>query len=469
LNWSDGFPFTARDVIFTMNIVNDPKIPSGAQDVLTIAGQKIEWQIKDEFTVIAKLPSLYAPFLRFIDGGTVPILPEHKWKTIYQQGKFAEAMQLNMNPKDYVCLGAFQLKEYKPGERVTLIRNPHYWKKDIAGKRLPYLDEITFLILPGQDQLFLRLQNGEIDTVQNVRPQDVDELTKKSVATKLKLFPLGPSYQNEQFFFNQNALKVSKQKLTWFQDVNFRRAVSYAIDRNTIAQNAMYGKATPVFGPESPANTLWYSDKIQKYQYDPAKALTLLQASGFTQKKNRSGRLQLYDRENHEVRFSLHTSSGNSARNAQCSLIVSDLAKLGIQVDYSQLDFGTLVDKVTNTFDFDSVLLSMTHDDVDPAASMHIWLSSGTMHFWWPNQHQPATQWEQRIDELMNLQIASFDYNERKKCYDEVQRILSEQQPIIFTANPYLHACARESLGNLQPVVGKHRTLWNADELYWKK
>jgi len=132
------------------------------------------------------------------------------------------------------------------------------------------------------------------------------------------------------------------------------------------------------------------------------------------------------------------------------------------------LDFGTLVDKVTKTFDFDSVLLSMTHDDVDPAASMHIWLSSGTMHFWWPNQHQPATPWEGRIDELMNLQLASFDYKERKKYYDEVQQILSDQQPIIFTTNPYLHACARESLENLQPVVGKHRTLWNADELYWK-
>jgi peptide/nickel transport system substrate-binding protein len=114
LNWSDGKPFTADDVLFTMNIVNDPKIVSGAQDVLTINGRRIQWSRKDDFTVIATLPSAYAPFLRFIDGGTVPILPKHKWQKVYEQGKFAEAMQLNMNPADYVCMGAFRLKQFKP-------------------------------------------------------------------------------------------------------------------------------------------------------------------------------------------------------------------------------------------------------------------------------------------------------------------------------------------------------------------
>jgi len=469
LKWSDGAPFTAEDVLFTMTIANDPKIPSGAQDVLTIGGKHILWSSLNSFTVKAVLPSIYAPFLRLIDNGTIPILPKHKWQAVYAQGKFAEAMQINMDPKDYVCMGAFRLKEYKTGERVTFIRNPHYWKKDQNGLRLPYLDEITFLIFPGQDQLFLRLENGEIDTYQNIRPQDVEELEKRSASIQIKLHPLGPSYQNEQFFFNQNADKVSPVKRSWFQDVNFRKAVSYAIDRNSIAQNAMFGKAAPVFGPESPANVLWYSNDIEKYPYDPAKALALLQASGFRQKTDRAGRICLYDKANNAVRFSLHTNAGNTIRNTQCSLIVSDLAKLGIQVDYSALDFGTLVDKVTATYDFDSALLSMTHDDVDPAASMHIWLSSGTMHFWRPSQKIPATPWEKRVDELMNLQLTTFDYKTRKHYYDEVQRIIADQQPIIFTANPFLHACAKTSIGNLQPVVGKHRTLWNADELYWKK
>jgi peptide/nickel transport system substrate-binding protein len=468
LKWSDGAPFTADDVLFTMQIVNDPQIPSGAQDVLNIDGKPIRWSKIDDYTIHATLPSAYAPLLRLLDGGTAPIIPKHQWKQSYGAGKFQEAMQLNMRPKDFICMGAFRLKEYKPGERVTFVRNPHYWKKDESGTRLPYVDEITFLILPGQDQLFLRLQNGELDTYQNIRPQDVDALSQYAATIKLKLYPLGPSYQNEQFFFNQNG-NLEPIKRSWFQDVKFRRAVSSAIDRTSIARNAYFGKATPVYGAESPSNTLWYSQSIETYPYNPEKALTLLHASGFYERKDSDGNRRLYDRSNHPVRFSLYTNAGNNARNTQCSLIVSDLAKLGMQVDYTSLDFGTIVDKVTKTYDFDSMLLSMTHDDVDPAASMHIWLSRGTLHFWNPNQKAPSTLWEKRIDQLMGLQIGTYDYQKRRQYYEEVQKILAEQQPIIFTVNPNLHACAKESLANVQPVVGKHRTLWNADELYWKR
>jgi peptide/nickel transport system substrate-binding protein len=471
VNWSDGIPFTADDVLFTMQIVNDPKIASGAQDVLTIGDQKIQWQRKDDHTVIATLPSAYAPFLRFIDAGTVPILPKHKWQQPYEQGKFQQVMQLDMNPADYVCLGAFRLKEYKQGERITLQRNPHFWKKDSQGNRLPYLEEITFLVFPGQDQLLLRMQNGEIDTYQSIRPQDVESLQQRTALTNLEVIRLGPSYENEQFFFNQNPGKDAKTgkffvdpvKRSWFADVNFRKAVSYAVDRNAIVKNALYGRASVAFGPESPSNHLWYCDQITKYGYDPQRSLDLLNKSGFVMKEGR-----MYDKTGHPVRFSLHTNAGNTTRNAQCVLIVKDLAKIGIVVDYSPLDFGTLVDKVTNTFDYDAALLSLTHDDVDPATMMHIWMSNGIMHFWRPNQTSPATEWEKRIDELMKMQMSTFDHGKRQTYFNEVQQIIAEQQPMIFTANQYLHACAKSTIGNMKPVVGRHRTLWNAEELYWK-
>jgi peptide/nickel transport system substrate-binding protein len=258
-------------------------------------------------------------------------------------------------------------------------------------------------------------------------------------------------------------------KRSWFTDKNFRRAISYAIDRNAITQNAMYGQGTIVYGPESPANHLWYCDKIMKYSFNPELSNQLLKLSGFQQKVDSStGQLQLYDKHGNAVRFTLNTNAGNTTRNAQCTLIVSDLKKLGIDVTYIPLDFGTLVERVTSSFDYDAVLLSLSHDDVDPAAGMNIWLSNGTMHFWWPQQKSAATEWEKRIDRLMNLQLATLDYQKRKSYYDEVQQILADQQPIIYTATQFVHACAKSSLGNLQPTVARHRTLWNADELYWK-
>ena len=134
----------------------------------------------------AKLPTPLVPFLRALDPTTVAILPKHKWERIYKEGKFEEAMQVNMDPRDYVCLGAFKLKTYKPAQYFTIERNPQFWKIDKNNKRLPYLDEITFLMLPTQDQIFLKMMNGEIDTFYSIRPEDVEPLRQKEDSHRVK-------------------------------------------------------------------------------------------------------------------------------------------------------------------------------------------------------------------------------------------------------------------------------------------
>jgi peptide/nickel transport system substrate-binding protein len=230
---------------------------------------------------------------------------------------------------------------------------------------------------------------------------------------------------------------------------------------------SLYGKGVAAYGPESVGNKFWYNDRIMKYPHNPKLALGLLTASGYTQRKDSQGKTILYDSRGNAVRFSLHTNAGNPIRESMCNLIAGDLAKLGIQVDYSVLDFRTLVDRVTVSYDFDSMLLGLSHDDTDPAGGMNIWMSSGSLHFWWPLQKSPQTSWEKRIDELMNLQLATYDLKKRKEYYDEVQEILADRQPVIFTITQFIFVCARENLHNLAPSVSRHRTLWNAEELYW--
>ena len=476
LLWSDGRPFTADDVLFTMEMVRDPNIPSGAQDALTIDGKPIEWSKTDDHTVVAKLPSVLVTFLRQLDGTVCPVIAKHKWEKVYRDGKFPEAMQVSMNPADFVNLGAFRLHEYRPGQKLVLKRNPYYWKKDRNGKRLPYLDEIVFLMLANLDQVQLKMESGELDTYYNIRPEDVDSLKQKAGALNLNIINVGPTLDFEGIFFNENGDRnpkngkpyVDEVKRAWFTDVNFRRAISQGINRDALVRNAVYGKGVPAWGPESVSNTKWYSDDIVRYPYDPEKAMALLQSSGFKQKQDESGNLQLYDKRGNPVRFSLNTNSGNSIRNTECTLIVSDLAKLGIHIDYAPLDFNSLVTKVTSSFDFDAVLLGLTHDDLDPTSGVNVWPSNGTLHFWWPSQTSPHTAWEKRIDQLMSLQLATFDTAQRKKYYDEVQKIMTDQQPMIFTITQYIFVFAKQNLGNLKPNISRHRTLWNADELYWK-
>jgi peptide/nickel transport system substrate-binding protein len=472
LQWSDGEPFTAADVIFTMEIVNDRNLPSGAQD--SLGG--IQWKQVDDYTVVANLPKIHVAFLRQLDGGTLPIVAKHKWESVYRAGKFEEAMQVSMDPKDFVSIGPFTLKEYKPGAYFSVRRNPMYWKKDQQGKRLPYLDEVIFQTLPSQDQIFLKIQNGELDTFHSIRPGDVETLNQKASAINMNIIRVGPSADLEGLWFNQNGSRnpktgkpyVSPAKREWFSDVNFRRAVSTAINRDALVQNALRGKGIPAYGSESVANQRWYNPNITKYPYDPVRALELLKSSGFSQKIDALGKPQLFDRHGNEVRFSLNTNAKNDIRETQCNMIASDLAKLGMRVEFNPLDFRSLVPKIQDSYDYDAIFLSVTHDDLDPSSGMNVWPSGGSSHFWWPKEKSPQTAWEKRIDELMEMQLNTLDQTERKKYYDEVQEIVSEQLPMIFTTTQFIHVCARKNIQNLKPTISRHRTLWNADELYWK-
>ena len=106
----------------------------------------------------------------------------------------------------------------------------------------------------------------------------------------------------------------------------------------------------------------------------------------------------------------------------------------------------------------------------DPANSMNILKSSGYSHDWFPRQKSPSTDWEARLDYLMDAQMQTLNLDERKKCFDEVQEILAEQVPMIFTVTPYFYAAARADLGNLRPTpLSAYRATWNAEELYFKK
>ncbi|HSE41428.1 MAG TPA: ABC transporter substrate-binding protein [Acidobacteriota bacterium] len=473
LQWSDGHPFTADDVIFTMQLISDKTIDSGAKDVLLDG--RIQWEKIDDHTVKATLPEPFGPFLRGLDAAAAPIVPKHKWEQSYRQGKFAEAMQVSMDPHQYVCLGAFKPKAYKPGQYFTIERNPLYWKTDQNGKRLPYLDEITFLLLPSQDQIFLKISSGEIDTFYSVRPEDIAALQQKESSIGLKVIGVGPSYDGEGFWFNLNGGRnpsgkpyIDPVKRSWFSDANFRRAVSYAINRDSIIQNAYYGKALPAWIIESTSNKQWYNDKIIRYPYNPEKSQELLKASGFITKQDSVGRLQLYDKRGNPVRFTLTTNSGNTLRANQCNMIASDLGKIGMQVEPAILDFNALVPKINSTYDYDAVLLAITNDDLDPHGGSNVWKSNGSLHFWWPLQKSPATPWEKRINELFDLQQKEIDYNKRKQYYDEVQLIVSEQVPMIYTINQIISVVAKEKIGNLKPTLSRHRTLWNGDELYWR-
>jgi peptide/nickel transport system substrate-binding protein len=458
-----------------LQVVNDPNFANTAKDALTVESKSIQWKALDAYTIVAELPSVFAPFLRKLDGTTLPILPKHKWEQSFKAGKLLESLSVSMNPSDSVSLGAFVLKNYRPGEYLRLGRNANYWKVDKNGHQLPYLDEIVFLIISNLDQVELKIESGEIDTFYSIRAQDVAAIENKSSSVGMKLYRLGPSYGYEGIFFNQNG-GINPQtgkpfldpvKYSWFTDVHFRKAVSYSIDRGAMVKNALFGMGLPSYGPESPSNVFWYNDKITKYPLDLQKARTLLDQSGF-HIKTIEGKAILYDRKGNQVRFSLYTNAGNTVRNQESLIIVNDLAKIGMQVEYTPLEFKELVSRITTSYEYDAILLGKTHES-EPSDGINAWLSSSSSHFWYPKQPTTDTSWQKRIDELVMLQNKVFDRFVRKRYYDEIQQILSDQVPMIFTVNEMVVVSAKKGIGNLKPTVSRHRTLWNSEELYWKQ
>ena len=140
-------------------------------------------------------------------------------------------------PHEFAGLGPFRLKEYVPGQRIVLERNPYYWKQDAKGTRLPYLDEIYFCLFANEDAQVIRFQAGDTDVLTRFSAENYSVLEKQQAARAYHLYDLGPSLEYNFLFFNLNDLSSKNlpeiaKKQAWFQDVRFRQAVSDALDRD---------------------------------------------------------------------------------------------------------------------------------------------------------------------------------------------------------------------------------------------
>ena len=148
------------------------------------------------------------------------------------------------------------------------------------------------------------------------------------------------------------------------------------------------------------------------------------------------------------------------------TLIQDDLKKIGIKVQVTPLEFRSLVDRILNTHQYDAAVMGLGGGDADPMFETNVWRSDGGMHIWNPAEKTPATEWEARIDRLMDEQASELKYEKRRALYNQVQEIVAEEVPVICLASPHVLVAARERVKNLRPTIFDHYTLWNADELY---
>jgi peptide/nickel transport system substrate-binding protein len=465
LRFSDGHPFDADDVVFSWQAYLDEKNRSPHRELLIVGGKPITVRKLDPHTVVFEMEQPYAVGERIFDG--IAMLPRHLLGKAQQDGKLGEAWGLGTPPAQIAGLGPFRLKAFAPGERVVLERNPHYWKSDRAGQRLPYLDELTFLAVASEDAQVIRFQSGDTDMLSRVSAENFAVLLKDEKTRGHRLQDLGPGLEYSFLFFNLGELagkgldKVARRQ-AWWKDAGFRRAVSAALDREGMARLAFGGRAVALGSHVTPGNKLWADTSLAAPRRSPERARELLKASGFSWKDGK-----LVDAAGQAVVFSLITNASNAARVKMATIVQDDLRGLGIEVQVTPLETSAVIDRVLKTRDYEAAILAFGAGDADPNVEMNIWLSSGASHLWNPAQAQPATPWEAEIDRLMREQLTTLEYRERKRLYDRVQQIVAEQLPMIPLVAPRILVGAKAGLLNFRPAILDHYTLWNAEELSW--
>jgi peptide/nickel transport system substrate-binding protein len=441
LYFSDGTPFSSADVAYTMKLLMDPETHSATGDAFRTGAGTIDVQTPSSDVAVISFPTLVAGLERLFD--QVAILSAKSPK------------------KEMSVLGPYYISEYVAGSYVLLRRNPNYWKHDAQGHALPYIETVRLDIQRNRDVELMRFRRGELQLINRLDAEQFDRLQKESPGAARNA---GAGLDGEEIWFNQvPASTLPDYKRKWFRTADFRKGISMAINRDDLARVVFDGYATPAYGPVSPSNQFWFNTSLLAPKHDPQGAIQQLARAGFRLENS-----ILKDGAGNRVEFTVITNSGNTAREKMATMIQQDLSEIGITMKVVTLDFPSLIERITRTFDYDACLLGLVNTDLDPNGQLTVWMSSGENHQWNPNQKTPATAWEAEIDQLMREQAAAPSEKVRKAKFDRVQQIVTEQQPFIYLVNKDALSAVSSELDGAAPVALNPQAFWNIESLRLK-
>lgn len=474
VKWTDGKEITADDVLFTWNeIILAGLGNTSLRDSVLIDGEYPKVKKIDKYTVEFTIKKPFAPFQRFV--GT-SIAPAHIFKSVVEKGPrfFDSYLGTTVNPKDIVSSGAFVLEEYVPAQRVVLKRNSNYYAIDDDKKLLPYIDKYIILIVGDLNNELLKFEAGELDVI-SVRGKDLPRFKEKEKKSDFKIYNLGPNTGTMFLAFNLNTRTnkdgkyyVSPIKQKWFNDIKFRTAIDYAVDRNAMVYNVANGVAQPLYTAESLSSIFLNESLASGHERDLEYAKALLKEAGFYW----DNKGYLHDMDGNEVEFNLYTNAGQTEREACGVMVKEDLRELGIKINFKPIEFNSLVSKIMTTSDWDMVLMGLTGSPLEPHSGKNVWYSKGHLHLFnmrfKDDKNDILLPWEKELDEIIEQGALELDFSKRKAIYDKYQQIIYDERPIIYLYSPLTITAVRNKIKNLHPT-SLGGTLYNIDELYIEK
>ena len=484
LKWSDGKPITADDVIFTyQDIYLNPKIPTVYRDFLRIGSSGAFPSVKkiDRRRVEFILPEPFAPFIRYVE--KLKILPAHALRdAIFStdaDGKplFLSTWNTNTQPQKIISNGAFKLANYIPSQRIILEKNPFYWRKDSAGNSLPYIDQLIIEIIPSTDNQLIRFRSGELDSI-GVDPEAFQLLKREEKRGKYKIYNSSAlGYRFVGFNLNQGKNSEGKPlldpiKSRWFNNLAFRQAVAYAINRQQINNTIYRGLGKIQHSPLGVQSPYYLSPEagLKVYKYNPEKAKQLLLNYGFQYNDTN----ELLDENGNRVEFTILVKSEDKLRIDTAVKIKEDLSRIGIKANLQVLNFNTVSQKLFYSRDWECYVgaFGVRGADFEPNLLSLFWLSNGSFHQFnlgsKPGESRmknwQVSDWEKKIDRLFIAAYQTVDEDKRREIYGEFQQIVSEQLPVFFLVNSLTLQAVRNHIDNLK-ISALSGAFWNIYEL----
>jgi ABC-type dipeptide transport system, periplasmic component len=434
-NSDKKIPVTSDDIIFWYNeIAGDKRFQSSgySQQFVTMKDGS------EKHVAIVKIDDRRFDFV-FPRIVADPVLAVNMYLSpsfVYRQAKEKGGVEgvknlfsVASDPRTIPSMGKWYITEYKPAQRIVLKRNPYYWDTDSNGVSEPYPEEQIIQIVGDENTDYLLFRQGKSETY-TPRPEDVSDLVNNQ-NREYTVFNADGSLASSFWSFNQNPKNSGKPYYSWFRKKEFRQAMSCLLNRDRIISQTYRGLAEPKYSFFPEANPYYNPDITLQYRYDPKRADVLLKKCGM--KRDDKGVMR--DADGVAVEFDLSLAATSNTANDIAQIISDECAKIGIKVNVRQIDFQKLVETLTSTYDWQSCIIGFGAY-LFPSQGSNVWPSTGNLHVWYPLQAKPATEWEARVDYLYNEGCYTNDHAAAAEIWNEYQKIILEQCPVIYLVRP---------------------------------
>lgn len=453
--YNDGTRMKADDWVYFWNeIMCDENIGHPSYNstlVRMVSGD--EKQIKaekiDDFTFKMVYPRVLGePELQAV----YQAMPKHIVEPI-KKAKGAEGITqlwgISTPAKELIGNGPWILKKYDlSNQSAEFAKNPKFFLKDEWNNRVPYLNRVLYTNAADFNTQLLKFKNKESDYLP-VQSKDFKTIMEDSQKLGYDVWNGGPTSSIDFLLFNQNPESVAlkgKPCYKWFSKKEFRQAMNYLVDRESLVQKVLNGLGEPdvsYFTKSSP-----YFDPAAQFdsEYNPEKAEKLLEKINI---RDRDGNGIKEDNDGNEIKFIFMTNAGNTRRETTINLLAQDWKAYGIHATPSPMEFNVLIERLDNApYDWQAMIMGLT-GGLFPFEGENVYKSNGNLHMWYPYQDKPATDWEKKVDDLFDKAKFEPDFAKRRQYVTQMFQTMYDNYPMMPLIRRYSFLAAYKKLGNV--------------------